>query len=82
MEKFYKKIKLQDTLVILTADHGEFIPAINHEGEIISDFGLASIQKILWKIEAHIPSFLLPIRNKLYAKGRKIIKQNKTKKNC
>ena len=78
--RILEKIKLENTLVVLTADHGEFIPSINYNGKIISNFGNETMHNLLWKIEANLPSQLIPIRNKLFDTGRKIIKQNEAKK--
>ena len=50
-----KKINLKNTIVVITADHGEFVPSINLNGEIISYFGKESVHKILWKVEGDIP---------------------------
>ena len=72
-----KKINLKNTIVVLTADHGEFVPSINLNGEIISYFGKESMHKILWKIEGNIPRCIIPLRNKLFSIGRKLIKQKK-----
>jgi len=72
-----KKINLKNTIVVLTADHGEFVPSINLNGEIISYFGKESMYTILWKIEGHIPRCIIPLRNKLFSIGRKLIKQKK-----
>jgi len=78
--RILEKIKLENTLVVLTADHGEFIPSINYNGKTISNFGNESMHKIVWQLEANLPSQLIPIRNKLFGVGRKIIKQNAAKK--
>ena len=77
--KILEEINLDNTLVVLTADHGEFIPSINYNGKIISNFSSESMTKVLWNIEANLPSQLLPIRNKFFNVGRKMLKQKKSK---
>jgi arylsulfatase A-like enzyme len=72
-----KKINLKNTIVLLTADHGEFVPSINLNGEIISYFGKESMHTILWKIEGHIPRCLVPLRNKLFSIARRFVRQKK-----
>ena len=52
--KFLKKIDLKNTLIILTADHGEYVPFIKKNNEIVS-FEAGKIQKILRKVGAKIP---------------------------
>jgi arylsulfatase A-like enzyme len=62
--KFLKKIELENTLVVITADHGEYIPLLKIGDEIIS-FETGSTQKTMWKLGAKIPSSLFPYAAKL-----------------
>jgi len=73
-----KKINLKNTIVVLTADHGEFVPSINVNGEIISYFGNESVHKILWDVERFIPQFLISTRNKIFSIGRIFFKNKKS----
>ena len=57
-------INLENTIIVITADHGELVPSINLNGEIISYFGKESVHKILWGFERFIPQTLIPLRNK------------------
>jgi len=77
--KILEKIKLDNTLVVLTSDHGEYIPSINYNGKIISNFYSDAAAKVLWNIETNLPSQLLPIRNRLFSVGRKMLKRKKAK---
>ena len=70
-----KKIDLENTIIVITADHGEFVPSINVNGETISYFGKESMHKIIWQIEKFIPTFLLPVRKKIFSIGKKLIKR-------
>ena len=76
--KLLEKINLQNTIVIVTADHGEFVPSIKINGKTISYFGKESVSKALWRIEGNIPRILVPARNKIFSLGRKLIKQKKS----
>ena len=75
--KLLKKINLENTIIVITADHGEFVPSIKINNETISYFGKESMYTILWKIEGNIPRCIMPLRNKLFSIGRKLIKQKK-----
>jgi arylsulfatase A-like enzyme len=46
--KILEKINLSNTLVIFTADHGEYIPLVKHEDKIIS-LEASATEKNLWK---------------------------------
>lgn len=76
--KLLKKINLENTIIVITADHGEFVPSINLNGEIISYFGKESVHKILWGFERFIPQTLIPLRNKFFSLGRKFIRNKKS----
>lgn len=78
--KVLEKIDFKNTLIIITSDHGDFIPSIKYNNKTISYFGTESIHKTLWRIEAKIPSALMPIRNKIFAIGRNLRNKNKSSK--
>ncbi len=61
---FLKKINLEETLVILTSDHGEYIPMIKNKDEIINlEPGTAEIN--LWNLGNRIPKKLYPFKKML-----------------
>lgn len=62
--KILEKINLSNTLVIFTADHGEYIPFIKHEDKIIN-LEASATEKNLWKWGNKIPQNLSPIKRKL-----------------
>ena len=76
--KLLKKINLQNTIIVITSDHGEFIPSINVNDKTVSYFGNDSVHKMLWRIERNIPQTLVPARNKIFSAGRKLIRQKKS----
>ena len=74
--EFLKKIDLKNTLVILSADHGEYLPFVKKNNQIIS-FESGKIQQILRKFGAKIPK---KIRQKLigfFSKSNNSIISNK-----
>lgn len=62
--KILEKINLSNTLVIFTADHGEYIPFIKHEDKIIN-LEASATEKNLWKLGNKVPRNLFPIKRKL-----------------
>ena len=62
--KILEKIDLSNTLVIFTADHGEYIPFIKHEDKIIN-LEASATEKNLWKLGNKVPQNLSPIKRKL-----------------
>jgi len=62
--KILEKINLSNTLVIFTADHGEYIPFIKHEDKIIN-LEASAAEKNLWKWGNKVPQNLYPIKRKL-----------------
>jgi len=61
--KILQEIDLDNTLIILTADHGEYIPIINKkEGEINLEPSLT--EKYFWKLGNKIPKDLRPLKKK------------------
>ena len=62
--KILEKINMSNTLVIFTADHGEYIPFVKHEDKIIS-LEASAAEKNLWKWGNKVPQNLYPIKRKL-----------------
>jgi len=80
--KILNRISLDNTLVVITSDHGEYLPSISSDNSKIS-FEEGIVDKLLWKIGSHIPSSLNTYKNKFYyafQKKRKEIKLSKNKK--
>ena len=59
-----EKINLSNTLVIFTADHGDYIPLIKHEDKIIN-LEPSATEKNLWKFGNKVPQNLGPIKRRL-----------------
>jgi arylsulfatase A-like enzyme len=72
--KIIEKINQKNTLLIITSDHGEYIPDIKNQNEKIK-FQQGKMDKILWKIGSKTPSSLMLFRNKAYSKFQKIRKK-------
>jgi len=62
--KILKKIDLENTLVILTSDHGEYIPIINN-GKKIINLESSVAEANLWKLGNKVPENLYPVKKKL-----------------
>ena len=62
--EFIEEINLKNTLIVVTSDHGEYIPVLKIGDEVIS-FETGSTQKNIWKLGAKIPSSLFPYAAKL-----------------
>lgn len=61
--KILQEINLDNTLVILISDHGEYIPIINKkEGEINLEPSLT--EKYFWKLGNRVPKDLRPLKKK------------------
>ena len=84
--KFLEEINLNDTLLVITADHGDYIPIVKNDKSTLN-LEYTSSQKLLWKIGTKLPSFLYPLGIKLYFDlqkkrkkdlGKKILNQNLT----
>ena len=61
--KVLKKIDLTNTIVVLTADHGEYIPIVK-DGNKIINLEPSSIETNLWKIGNKVPKNLYPMKKK------------------
>lgn len=79
--KFLEKCSIKNTLIIFTADHGEYLNTIQVEDDVINlEPGL--IEKSLWQIGNKIPSQLYGPKKKVSMVLRKIrhtIRENKIK---
>ena len=62
--KIIEKIDLKKTLVILTSDHGEYIPIIKTETKIIN-LESSTTEANLWKLGNKVPANLYPIKKKI-----------------
>lgn len=71
------KIDMKKTLVILTADHGEYVQNVLHDGQTINLESNGKTDKIIAKIGSLFPEFLFPLKNKLFFLREKLIKQYK-----
>ena len=61
--KFMTKINQKETLLILTADHGEYIPIISHDDKIIN-LEPSVGETNLWKLGNKVPKNLYPMKKK------------------
>lgn len=75
-----KNIDLENTLIILTADHGDYIPVIELDNEMIdleASDGQAKIDYIMWKLGHKVPAKLQPLKGKI----RHILRDSRIKSN-
>ena len=75
-----KNIDLENTLIILTADHGDYIPVIELDNEMIdleASDGQAKIDYIMWKLGHKVPAKLQPLKGKM----RHILRDSRIKSN-
>ena len=78
--KFLEKINLDETIVILTADHGSYLSSITHDDKQISLEVNSSLQTAARNIGKNIPHFLNPIKSKAFFALEKIRKERKISK--
>jgi len=76
--KLLKKINLKNTLVVITADHGEYIRSLKIDGKSIN-FESSVGEKILWKIGNKVPDFLYGPKGKISSYLHKIRKSSREK---
>lgn len=74
--ELFKKIDREQTLIILTSDHGEYIPVVKHEDKIIN-LEPGSTETNLWNIGNKIPPSLYPAKKLLGSLLRKVRKKSK-----
>jgi len=70
--KILEKIDLQNTIVILTSDHGQ--------NTRTSEYEPTNLQKIYWKIDRKIPDCIEPLKSKIFSyiktkKNQKMLKK-------
>ena len=71
---------LEETIIIITADHGNFIP--NYTDTTNLEIDRSNIDKKLWKLEDKIPKLLKPLMRKsgkIIEKRRQLDRQIKIK---
>jgi arylsulfatase A-like enzyme len=79
LSKLLKFIDQKNTIIILTSDHGEYIPVLNTANGLIN-LESSSTEKNLWKIGNKIPKNLLPIKKKIALTIRSSRKKLKSSK--
>ena len=62
--KILEKIRIDETLIVFTSDHGDYIPIIQ-DGKKTINMEPSSIEKTLWKIGNRIPSNLYSMKRKI-----------------
>ncbi len=77
--KIINKIDLENTLIVLTADHGEYVPVIHHNNKIIN-FESGTGESKLWMMGNKVPTQLYPLKKKLSSLLRNMRKNNKKSK--
>jgi|APSaa5957512535_1039671.scaffolds.fasta_scaffold01295_14 arylsulfatase A-like enzyme len=78
--KIFKNINIKNTLFIITSDHGTFIPSITIENEIINFEIEGKKQQLISKISKKTPSFLQPLKTKIFLKKEKKERNSMKKK--
>jgi len=79
LSKLLEFINLENTIVILTSDHGEYIPVLKTENGLINLESSTSEQN-LWKIGNKVPKNLFPLKKKIgkiLRSSRKKLKSSK-----
>ena len=64
--KFVKKIDFQNTILIVTADHGSYIKKIKKNSQIIDNEIDGENEILKKKLASHIPKFLKPVKDKIF----------------
>ena len=78
--KFLEKIDFKNTLIILTSDHGEYIPVVQ-DGSKIINLEPSFIETNLWKIGNKVPQNLYPMKKRfgtVLRQARNKLKSSKT----
>ena len=79
LSKLLKFIDQKNTIIILTSDHGEYVPVLNTANGLIN-LESSSTEKNLWKLGNKIPKNLLPIKKKIATTIRSSRKKLKSSK--
>ena len=75
-----KNINLENTLLIISADHGSYVNSINLNGKIISTEENYSNEMLKRKIGFKIPKFLDPVKKRAFFLVEEKSQENKIKK--
>lgn len=75
--KILANIDMEKTLVILTADHGEYVQSVSCDGQTINLESNGRIDKTATKIGSLFPEFLFPLKNKLFLLRENLKKRSK-----
>lgn len=78
--KILESVDLSKTLIVVTADHGAYVPSVKIGDKWINYETDGSKQKLTTKMSNKIPSFLEPVKTKLFFKVENYRKQVKEKK--
>tara|TARA_Y100001936_G_scaffold208783_1_gene214464 strand:- start:4723 stop:6081 length:1359 start_codon:yes stop_codon:yes gene_type:complete len=70
LSKLFEYVEKENTIIIITSDHGEYIPVVQTENGIISLESSNTDQK-LWKFGNKIPKNLYPLKQKMGSVIRK-----------
>ena len=76
LSKLLEVVDLKNTIIILTSDHGEYIPLLKTENGLINLESTTSEQN-LWKMGNKVPKNLFPLKKKI----GKIIRSSRKKLN-
>jgi len=61
--KILKTIDLENTIVVLTSDHGDYLSTLSKEKNL--NFESNSTEQLLWKLGNRIPVFMRPLKIKI-----------------
>jgi len=78
--KIFENIDFKNTIIIITADHGTFIPSVSTENGIINFEVDGKKQLLISKISKKTPGFLKPLKTKLFLKKEEISMDSMVKK--
>tara|TARA_Y100000310_G_C20698657_1_gene827646 strand:- start:669 stop:2030 length:1362 start_codon:yes stop_codon:yes gene_type:complete len=65
---FLKNINFENTILVITADHGTYIKKMKKDSQIIDFEDNADKEILIKNVSRNIPSFLKPIKDKLFFK--------------
>ena len=78
--KIFENIDFKNTVIVVTADHGSFIPSISTKNGTINFEIDGKKQQLISKISKKTPSFLKPLKTRLFLKKEKIGMDSMVKK--
>ena len=76
-----KKINFENTLLILTADHGKYIKTLTSD-KVHNFESNPQVQRALSKIGRHTPKILHPLKDKVFFAMESMSKKKKMKITC